>query len=140
MGIWERFGDVLKSYINDGSEKVSWRHTSRSDPDLEAAFEELDDFLSDGKKNKQAPVKPAKPVPDDVRRAFAELGLEPDANAEECREAYKILLKEHHPDHHSKHPGNLEKATKKTALLNAANERLLVWFETREKLEKIREK
>ena len=127
MGIWDRLESVLKSYVNDGSENVSWRHTSRSDPDLQAAYEELDDFLK-GKTHEHV-----KPVPDDVRRAFAELGLECSATLEECKEAYKKLLKEHHPDRHAKHKTNMEKATDKTARLNEAYERLVEWFDTKEK-------
>ncbi|MCL2008579.1 MAG: J domain-containing protein [Treponema sp.] len=132
MGIFDRLGSVLKSYINDDSGKINWRNTSRQrgDPDLDAAFEELDDFLH-GTDGKNAPRQRAqKPVPKDVLEAFAELGLEEGAGLEECREAYKALLKKHHPDRHAKHPGNLQKATIKTARLNAANERLLAWFES----------
>ena len=119
MGIWERLGSVIKSYINDDA--------SKRDPDLDAAYEELDDFLW-GKNSGEKARKQTKPVPEEIRKAFAELGLESDASPEECKEAYKKLLKAHHPDRHAKNQENMEKATDKTARLNTAYEKLEKWF------------
>jgi len=149
MGILDRLGNVIKSHINydsgNGFEKTSSngrssgrRSFERShDPDLNAAYEELDDFLrgnnGNGNDAKWKPYakereKTARPIPEDVKNAFAELKLTPEATAEECKEAYKKLLKIHHPDRHAKHEGNLKKATAKTAKVNDAYERLEKWF------------
>ena len=124
-------GSVLKSYISDDTqhifgEKVNWRSKTGKDPDLDAAYEELDDFLNGTDSKKREP--PSKPVPKEIIQAFAELGLEPDASLEECKEAYKKLLQKHHPDRHAKHQKNMEKATDKTARLNTAYKRLQGWF------------
>ena len=127
MSIWERLGTVIKSYINDGEVKSFGRSAPGGDPDLEAAYEELDDFLR-GEDSRAKAGERVRAVPEDVRRAFGELGLEPDASAEECKEAYKKLLKIHHPDRHTKHEGNMKKATEKSARVNAAYERLTEWF------------
>lgn len=154
MGIWDRLGNVIKSYINDEGEKVFGSRGSassgRRDPDLDAAYEELDDFLGgkggrefpdsekgSGDKKKPGPEggasqdtdrRSAASPPEEIRRDFAELGLTPEATAEDCKEAYKKLLKVHHPDRHAKHDGNLKKATEKSARLNAAYDRLAEWF------------
>ena len=136
MGIWDRLGSVIKSYINDESDKLFGNRSKwRTDPDLHAAYEELDDYL-DGKGNskKSSDSKEAynqkkpKQVPEEIRQDFAELGLTPDATAEECKEAYKKLLNIHHPDRHAKHDENMKKATDKAARVNAAYDRLVVWF------------
>ena len=127
MSIWERLGNVIKSYINDDGERVFRRSAPRGDPDLDAAYEELDDFLR-GEDRQTKTGERARTVPEDIRRAFAELGLTPDAGAEECKEAYKKLLKIHHPDRHTKHAENLKKATEKSARVNAAYELLVEWF------------
>ena len=145
MGIWDRLGTVIKSYLNDdkidyedvfkrGSSKNPKR-ASGSDPDLDAAYEELDDFLNGKEKsgeNKQKTGAEAerkkRTVPNELKQDFAELGLNPDASFEECKEAYKKLLKIHHPDRHINHEGNLKKATEKTARVNASYERLAKWF------------
>jgi len=56
MGIFDRLGDVINSYFNDFSDKTNRQFKSYSgnyggsgDPDVDAAYEELNDFLS-GKK------------------------------------------------------------------------------------------
>ena len=135
MGILDRLGNVLRSYVSFDDERVFNKGSSRPgrDPDLDEAFEELDDFLkgNDGKWKSKADdnEKTARrPITEDIKKAFAELGLTPDAAAEECKEAYKKLLKIHHPDRHANHPGNMKKATEKTARVNDAYERLMEWF------------
>ena len=140
MGIWDRLGNVIKSYISSEDERVFGSSFKRhSDPDLDAAYEELDEFLNKGTSAQSDPgrntnekqeraQKKQRPVPEDIRKDFAELGLTPDATVEECKEAYKRLLKIHHPDRHAKHEGNMKKATDKTTRVNAAYERLMEWF------------
>jgi DnaJ-domain-containing protein 1 len=70
--------------------------------------------------------KPAGP-PEELRPDFAELGLPFGAGPEECKAAYRRLLKLHHPDRHAGHQGNMEKATKKMATINAAYGRIEAW-------------
>jgi DnaJ-domain-containing protein 1 len=130
MGIWDRLGSVIRSYITDESDKLFGNRSKwRTDPDLDAAYEELDGYLK-GKDSREETEKQKKPksVPEEIRQDFTELGLTPDATAEECKEAYKKLLKIHHPDRHAKHEGNMNKATNKSARVNAAYDRLVVWF------------
>jgi hypothetical protein len=139
MGIFDRLGDVIKSYLNDDAEGISGR-TSRTrqsaDPDLEEAFEELDDYLRGGPGKQEsfssgeARTGPGTVVPEALRRDFAELGLPFGASAGECKQAYKGLLKQHHPDRHAGHPGNMKRATEKSARINAAFDRIERWRET----------
>jgi hypothetical protein len=149
---------VIKSYLNDEDERV-FGSTSRAgrhspDPDLDAAFEELNDYLGKGKgkgersfsgENSRDGGRAAEEnrgfqrgtgtgrepaVPEALRGDFAELGLLPGASAGECKQAYKRLLKQHHPDRHAGHPGNMKKATEKSARINAAYDRIERWRET----------
>ena len=137
VGIWNRLETVIKSYLADDDEKVSWRSSPRraSDPDLDAAYEELDDFLG-GKNSREEPEKQEapggrpRPIPEELRKDFGELGLTPEASAEECKIAYKKLLKQYHPDRHANNPEYTKKATEKTARVNTAYKRLLNWFES----------
>ena len=145
MGIWDRLETVIKSYISgaaSGGEdsKIHWRSGKNSaDPDLNAAYDELNDFLhgtnsgtADMKTGASAGAKAGaerkRAVPEHLHKDFAELGLTPDATSEECKEAYKKLLKVHHPDRHASHDENMKKATEKTARVNAAYDRLEKWF------------
>jgi hypothetical protein len=139
MGIVDRLGNVIKSYLQ-GNEK--WnnsggvrRESPAEDPDLRAAFEELDEFLK-GKPRKDGggaeagrKTAPQNTPPESLRPDFAELGLPFGAGKEECRAAYKRLLKLHHPDRHAGRQGAMEEATKKTARINAAYDRIETWQE-----------
>ena len=51
MGIWDRLEGVINSYINDFGKETSKRFKSGGygDPDLDAAYEELDDYLNKDK-------------------------------------------------------------------------------------------
>jgi hypothetical protein len=155
MGIVDRLGNVIRSYLNDeeGPGGVFRRGNRRSeDPDLRAAYEELDEFLKgtarrdkggageagvgkagyrrDGSGEARAGgTAPRNTPPESLRPDFEELGLPFGAGEAECRAAYKRLLKLHHPDRHAGHQGNMEKATKKSARINAAYDRIKIWQE-----------
>ena len=147
MGIWGRLGNVIKSYLNDdesfgrsaskGSAPKGHSQYGQGDPDVNAAYEELDEFLNKGNNQEKSKgwdggeetaEKRRRPVPAEIREDFAELGLSPEATPEECKAAYKKLLKVHHPDRHAEKPENIKKATEKTARVNAAYKRLEKWL------------
>jgi DnaJ-domain-containing protein 1 len=150
MGIFDRIGDVIKSYLNNGDESLFGqpsRRPSSPDPDVDAAFEELNDYLSGGSGREKTGAGTRSsgntytrtgaaqsvrqgPIPPVLNQDFAELGLRPGASAEECKAAYKQLLKKHHPDRHAGHPGNMKKATEKSTQLNAAYHRIERWRQT----------
>jgi hypothetical protein len=163
MGIFDRLGDVLKSYLNDDEGRVFGRRHEgtqgsperwRGDPDVEAAFEELDEFLNRGKTGASfrddaagsregsrdasrgaagngSGDRSVWQAPESLRPDFAELGLPLGASAKECKAAYKKLLKLHHPDRHAGHVGNMKKATEKSTRINAAFDRIEKWRQTR---------
>jgi DnaJ-domain-containing protein 1 len=144
VSIFDRLAGVFRSYLNDNDDWQDVRKSrSYGDPDLEQAFEELDDFLSGrstssggrgssafsgASRGTERNAKPA--VPEELRGDFAELGVEFGADAERCKTAYKQQLMRHHPDRHASHAGNLKKATEKSTRLNAAYERICKWRET----------
>ena len=135
MGIWDRLGNVIKSYLNDEDIKIFGRNggsSSAGDPDLDAAFNELNDYLNrdkttDTEKYSGHAESRGKVIPEELRPDFAELGVPFGTAADECKAAYKRLLKIHHPDRHAGHPENFKKATGKTARLNAAYDRIEKW-------------
>jgi DnaJ-class molecular chaperone len=144
MRIFDRIEDVIKSYLRD-EDSASYKSSSQSyygDPDLDAAYEELNDYLKDGargspfdKRDSSAGARqsfrpPEPPLPASVRQSFVELGLPPSATLEECKAAYKKLLKIHHPDRHAGHIENMKKATEKSAKINTAFDRIERWRQT----------
>jgi hypothetical protein len=179
VGIFDRLGDVIKSYLNDEDGRIFPRASGRnSDPDLAEAEAELEDFLRGGGARAWGNGNPAGPgggsrgpgsgdraggraaggaqnagrgygsdrgggsgawagtrtggagavrPPEELRGDFAELGLPFGAGAEDCKAAYKRLLKLHHPDRHAGHEGNMRKATEKSARINGAYDRREKW-------------
>jgi len=154
MGMWDRLGNVIKSYLNDDDtlrgdspNRRDWRNrASSNDPDLNAAFDELNDYLNKDNKSgdyssadwnkkwekyntpgSQPNQKGEGSPPAELRPDFEELGVTFGASADECKEAYKKLLKIHHPDRHANNEGNFKKATSKSAKLNAAYDRIEQW-------------
>ncbi|MDR2402841.1 MAG: J domain-containing protein [Spirochaetaceae bacterium] len=58
MGIFDRLGDILRSYLNDEDERIFGKSSGKrryDDPDLDAAFDELNDFLKDGQGREENP-------------------------------------------------------------------------------------
>jgi DnaJ-class molecular chaperone len=134
MGIFDRLGNVINSYLNDFGEETAGRLKSGrrtySDPDLDAAYEELNDYLNRKEyswRNTETEKKPSakeRLPPEELRADFQCLGVPFGADAETCKAAYKKLLKIHHPDRHAGHEGNFKKATAKSAKINAAWDRI----------------
>jgi hypothetical protein len=140
MGIIDRLGNVIRSYLNDdewrGASGGEFRRENRraEDPDLQAAYAELDEFLKGSPRRDEGgagrTVSRNMP-PESLRPDFAELELPFGAAEEDCRAAYKRLLKLHHPDRHAGHQGIMDKATRKMARINAAYDRIKIWREGR---------
>jgi len=154
MGIWSRLGSVINSYINDFGEQTFGNSKTHSggnrsgDPDLDAAFDELNDFLNGNEKSsgtkknessKQYSWRDAETSgkskakgnlpPEELRADFEILEVPFGADVETCKASYKKLLKVHHPDRHSGHEGNYKKATERSAKINAAWDRIEKWRE-----------
>lgn len=156
---FDRLGDAIKNFLDDDDERLfrtRRRGDSFGDPDLDSAYQELDDFLNEGKTDKKRSSEsartggawsdprqsgfgprptagtPRRPVgpPESLRADFAELGVEFGAPEEACKAAYKKLLKIHHPDRHAGHAANMKKATEKSSRINAAYQRIEHWRET----------
>jgi len=122
MGIWDRLGSVINSYINDFGEQTSSRlkgygNSRSSDPDFDAAYDELNDFLNGNEKSsgtkgsqtsgqyswREAGTSGRNRTlpPDELRADFDILEVPFGADAETCKTSYKNLLKIHHPDRHA---------------------------------------
>ena len=125
--IFDRFGNLLKSFFSDES-STGVDDTAYSDPDLQDAWDELEDFLrtDDGATSKSAsssrPPKPA--IPAELRKDYALLKSKPDAPLEEVAKSYKQLLRIHHPDRHAGDPAAFSKATETTKELTSAFRRI----------------
>ena len=152
MGIFDRLGGVINSYFSDFRDQTNRRFKSTvgssGDPDVDAAYEELNDYLNNKeprKENRRTEYRwsdntdnstgtrggsrgaSSNLPPEELRDDFEKLGVPFGADEEICKTAYKKLMKIHHPDRHAGHEGNFKKATEKTARINASWDRIDKW-------------
>lgn len=159
--IFDRLERLFKSWVVPDAEegRASPGGARRSgDPDLDAAMDELDDYLDKdraaaeqrqkarleaeararsaaGAGSRQGGASPgagarnAGPNPRLVA-AYGTLGLPYGAPFAQVKAAYKKLLMLHHPDRHHASPGDLKKATELSAKINAAYQLIEVWSST----------
>jgi len=121
---------------------ASSRSSSRPvDPDLAAAWEELDEYLDDGRATSEAkeprggaragsrgPQSPPTP-PEALRGDYANLEVPFGSDIETVRRSYKRLVLQYHPDRHAGNPEKLRVATEITKKLNESFERIRAFQE-----------
>ena len=132
--IFDRFGNLLRSFFNDDSSSAMG-DTSFSDPDLQDAWDELEDFLrSDGTTDtpkSDFTSRVEKPgIPEILKKDYAALNIKPGTSLEEVAKSYRKLLRIHHPDRHAANPAEFAKATEKTKTLTTAFRRIKTYAET----------
>lgn len=81
-------------------------------------------------KHDKSPKQEKPSIPVELYKDFFRLGVMPGSTLETCREAYKNLLKKHHPDRHSGTKEMMNAATEITSCINASFQRLSFWFKT----------
>lgn len=79
-------------------------------------------------------VKKLNPVPPELFNDFYVLELPPGSELEDCKTAYRNLMKKYHPDNFSGSIGKEEAATEKTSRINNSFRRIKLWY-TEKKLE-----
>jgi DnaJ-domain-containing protein 1 len=142
---FDKLGDILKDTVGGSGDDLFSRSRQGSrgtgNPDLDAAFEELDEFLKTGKNEErpqssngyqgqtEPPRRPAGP-PEVVVQAYAELKLPVNAELAQVKAQYKSLLKQYHPDKNADNPEKLRVATEITQKINVAYQVIEKWKET----------
>ena len=120
--IFDRLGNLLRSVFPDGERSTS-NPGSFGDPDLDEAWEELNEFMeSDGEAKTERTTAPnsTRVLPQHVAEAYKTLGVGPNANKGEIGKAYKALVLRHHPDRFATDPTKLLRATERTKQINGA--------------------
>ncbi len=135
--LFERLAELLRGLGVLGG--LSGRTAPRNpavDPLLREAQQELEEYLQNSQRaaGRSAAGSDARragperrrtgPVPERLRRDFANLGLEPSASPEQVRLAHRQLLSRYHPDRFALDPEKQRLATRITQLLNASFRRI----------------
>lgn len=134
--IFDRFGNLLKSFLNDDDPPTSGA-TSFSDPDLQDAWNELEEFLSSDSGNSRTSTSRASfnraaapELPAELQRDYRLLKAKPGAPLADVAKSYRQLLRTHHPDRFASDPAKFAEATEKTKTLTAAFRRIKEYSET----------
>ena len=100
------------------------------DPDLQDAWEELDDFMATGsnraagaRAERQSP-RPRRPVDESLRPDYANLEVPFGSDIEMVRKSYKSLMLKYHPDKHAGDPQKQRIALEITKKINESFERI----------------
>ncbi len=122
---FDKLGNLLRSIIREEPED----NINQRDPDLKAAWEEIDEFLKTGynRQRSRAKSRPVKniPVPEVYKQDFINLEIHPTASLEEVKRSYKKLLRKYHPDRHADNPQKQQMATRITQKLNVSYQRIV---------------
>ena len=95
--IFNRIKNLSKSYINDADSFTTSRFDINSeDEELKNIIDELSSGkTSNGTRQQEEKYKTSQI---DLQSAYKILGINPDAENEEIKSAYKTKIKEYHPD------------------------------------------
>ena len=140
--LFDRFQRLLRSYLQFGAPDDTWFEKHRVDDDYREAWEELDEFLQTGTSTGSTrsstrggsarsgygggPTGTRLP-PEELRKDYALFGVSFGAPFEEVRDAYRRLMRTHHPDLHSHDSQAQREATHKSQELNTAYQRIKAW-------------
>lgn len=69
-------------------------------------------------------------VPPELVDDFRVLGLLPGVSPEECKTAWKKLLKEHHPDTQAQNPTAQTRSSQITTRITNSYRKIIHWYET----------
>ncbi len=132
---FDRLGDLLRSLLEGNSSTAGYYDPK--DPDMQAAIEELDEYLKDGGisdepktgfhrqwKNSGERQARTEGVDAGLRRDYATLEVAFAAPLSEVRKSYKRLLHKYHPDRFSREAEKQALATEVTQRLNEAFTRI----------------
>ncbi len=147
--LFDRLGNLLRSMLQDsGNPGRNARSHKFEDPDMAAAWDELDDFLRTGENpgggtrtgnrfTDGAGYHPSgrnssgtPPIPKELERDYRNLELAPGASFDEVRRSYKRLLGTYHPDRHAGDPEKMKTATEITQRINESFQRIRRYRET----------
>jgi hypothetical protein len=142
-GFIDRLAELLKGLFADskgGGSGTGGRadRPRHPDPDVQEAWEELDQFMGGGRRTSEGPrhegysaPPPRRPADESLRRDYANLEVPFGADIETVRASYKKLMLKYHPDKHAGDPERQRVALEITKKVNESFERIRARHEAR---------
>ena len=131
MGYYERLGEILRDRLasdEDPFAGLAEEAAAKKEEARRAAFANK----GQPQEERAAPKKGARlvPVPRELMEDFLVLGLRPGEPLEECKNAWKRLIKTHHPDRHQGSDDEKRIAEQTTINITRSYRRIKHWFAT----------
>ncbi len=133
-GFIDRLANFLKSLFGDDAgaarQAGETEGTRFRDPDLQDAWEELDEFMrggsaqSDRTRQRSRSSRPEPPRDESLRQDYANLEVPFGADIDTVRRSYKRLMIKYHPDKYGKDPQQQKVALEITKKINESFERI----------------
>jgi hypothetical protein len=136
-GFIDRLADFLRSVLGDDEQAQNGANRTRpaggtryADPDLQEAWEELDDYMRTGtererrKEQARDSSQARRPADEALRRDYATLEVPFGSDIETVRASYKRLILLHHPDRQGGDPERQKAALETTKRINESFERI----------------
>jgi DnaJ-domain-containing protein 1 len=134
-GFIDRLAGLLRSLFSEdggaqGGRGASGAPPRHHDPDLQNAWEELDEFMRTGSndsartRSRRAAPPPRQPPDESLRLDYANLEVPFGADIDTVRRSYKRLMLKYHPDKHAGDPEKQKIALEITKKVNESFERI----------------
>jgi DNA segregation ATPase FtsK/SpoIIIE-like protein len=132
---FDRLGTFFKSIFSEEDTVESEGKRHYYDNDMQDAWDELEDYLNEGKTERRTREKREKQsghehtfqqnqARESLRDDYKNLKVPFGAQFEEVKQAYKKLLRQYHPDKHANDPQKFKMATEITSKLNQSFQRI----------------
>lgn len=133
--------NLFKSFVNDliddeePSDNTGYKYI---DPDEQAAWEELNDYLNEDDSGSSSSSynrhsysysdSTTGGMDSTLKQDFKNLGVDVGAPYEVVKKSYKNLLRQYHPDKYANDPGKIKFATEYTTRINASFLRIKKYY------------
>lgn len=123
QNMYDRLGDILRDRLDSDEDPFqTWEpHEGRH-----RQAGNMHERTPPQRARKKARIK----VPDELVPEFMVLGLLPGVSLNECRTAWRTLLKKQHPDIHASSPDEEAYFTQKTRRITEAYRKIEYWYQT----------
>ena len=134
--IFDRLGNLIKSAFSADPDDFDFSSTNSSmDPDMQAAWDELNDFLNEDDFDDTQSARSSNrtrtdrsSIPSDIADAFKTLEVPAGSTLEQVKHGYKKMAIKYHPDRFANNPEKLKNATEMMKRLNVAYSKIKKYY------------
>lgn len=138
--IFDRLGNLIKSAFSVDPDDFDFSSTnSNMDPDMQSAWDELNDFLNEDDFDDTSSAGSGagtrarrSSVPPEIAADFKIIEVPVGSTLEEVKHGYKKMAIKYHPDKFANKPGKLKNATEMMKSLNVAYQNIKKYYKNKQ--------